>query len=401
MVFMVTRFGGNALIYGVLGSVYPFFQLFGGPVLGKWSDIYGRKKILLLSQGGTVLGWLIFMASFFLPIKTIFNFSSSITGNIVITIPLLILFLARAIDGITGGNISVANAYLADITNEKERSKNFGKLTVSSNLGFILGPAIAGLLGATPYKEMLPVITTLVISFLALLVIFFFLPDSRALKFTEDKDKTQVKKLLGAESKECYKQKGEDKITLRKVLKIPGVMFMIILNFLIFLGFNFLYTSFPVHSSQTLKWTITEIGVFYSVLSLIMVLVEGPLLSIVSKKISEAPLVIFGNLVLAINFILLMSPNNVLIYSAAGLFALGNGLMWPSFLSLLSRIAGEKYQGSVQGFASSAGSLASIIGLITGGILYASTGTVTFLVAAVIMFVICLLSIRLVKGKRI
>ena len=142
MVFMVTEFGGNAFVYGISGAIYPFFQLFGGPVLGKWSDIYGRKKILLLSQGGTVLGWVIFMTSFFIPVNTLFSFSTKLAGSIVITIPLLILFLARATDGITGGNISVANAYLADITTDADRNKNFGKLSVASNLGFIR-PAIA------------------------------------------------------------------------------------------------------------------------------------------------------------------------------------------------------------------------------------------------------------------
>ena len=78
--------------------------------------------------------------------------------NFVITLPLLVLFFARAIDGITGGNVSVANAYLADVSSDENRSKNFGKMAISSNLGFIVGPALAGILGSTVYKEVLPVL---------------------------------------------------------------------------------------------------------------------------------------------------------------------------------------------------------------------------------------------------
>jgi MFS family permease len=137
------------MIYGIMGAVYPAFQLIGAPILGRWSDIYGRKKILFLSQAGTVIGWAIFVIALFAPVTALTGINSTLLGIFTLTVPMLLLFLSRAVDGITGGNISIANAYLADITNEKERNKNFGKMSVSSNLGFIAGPALAGLLGAT------------------------------------------------------------------------------------------------------------------------------------------------------------------------------------------------------------------------------------------------------------
>ena len=89
----------------------------------------------------------------------------TIIGTFVITLPIVVLFFARSLDGITGGNVSVANAYLADVSSEKNRSKNFGKMAISSNLGFIVGPAIAGVLGGTIYKEMLPVLAACVYLF--------------------------------------------------------------------------------------------------------------------------------------------------------------------------------------------------------------------------------------------
>ncbi len=393
LIFVVTKFGGNALIYGVMGAVYPAFQLVGAPILGRWSDIYGRKKILLLSQCGTVAGWIIFVAALYVPITVLASINSSWLGIFSLTLPLVLLFISRAVDGITGGNISVANAYLADITDEKNRNRNFGKMSVSSNLGFIAGPALAGLLGATVYGELLPVIAALVLSFATALIIQFYLPESMVKTYREDP--VDIKKVMGFENKECYDEKPKHKITIKEIFQIPYVSYMLLLYFLIFLGFNFFYTAFPVHVVQQLHWSITQTGAFYSALSLLMVVVQGPVLSFASKKLSESVLIIAGNFILGINFLMLLSENTYVIYASTAFFALGNGLMWPSVLSLLSKAAGKKYQGSVQGMASSMGSLASIIGLILGGILYSSIGTMTFLVSACTIYTVFILSFRL------
>lgn len=401
LIFLVTRFGGNAMVYGIMGAVYPAFQLIGAPLLGKWSDIYGRKKILLLSQAGTLIGWAIFLTAFFLPSTELIHVNFSFTGSFLLTLPLVILFLGRAIDGLTGGNISVANAYLADITPEKDRNKNYGKMSISSNLGFIAGPLLAGLLGSTVYKEIPPVLSAIFISTIAVLVILLYLPDSPVRIFKEAPQQAGVKKVLGCEHKESFEIEGGSKITLKKVLKLRFIPYILFLYFLIFLGFNFFYTAFPVHAVQKLGWTIAETGVFYSVLSLIMVLVQGPVLSSASKRFSDSVLIIFGNLVLGTNFVLLLSGNMIIMYTAAVFFAIGNGLMWPSVLSLLSKAAGKTYQGTVQGLANSLASLASIIGLIAGGLLYAKIAEWTFLVAAFTIYAVFILSFRLIKVEKV
>ena len=128
LIFLVTRFGGNAFIYGVMGATYSAFQLIGAPVLGRWSDVYGRRKILMLSQIGTLISWAIFLVALSLPINQIAEIDSPLLGSFIVTLPLLVLFTSRALDGITGGNISVANAYLADISDKEHRSENFGKM---------------------------------------------------------------------------------------------------------------------------------------------------------------------------------------------------------------------------------------------------------------------------------
>lgn len=140
----------------LLGATYSVFQLIGAPVLGGWSDRIGRKKVLLVSQLGTLLSWGIFALALLLPVREIVKTEPSLLGIFTLTVPLLLIFLARALDGLTGGNVSVANAYLADITDEQHRSRNFGRMSISANLGFVLGPALAGILGASVLAELLP-----------------------------------------------------------------------------------------------------------------------------------------------------------------------------------------------------------------------------------------------------
>lgn len=388
LVFLIEKFGGNAIIYGIASATYPLFQLIGAPVLGRWSDIYGRKKILLLSQSGTFLSWIIFLSALFIPVKELLNIDTAILGRFTLTVPLIIIFIARSLDGLTGGNISVANAYLSDITEEKERSSNFGKMSVSSNLGFILGPALAGLLGATVLAEVLPVLVALLISGIAIVIIKFYLPESIISDMDKNAENGSVRKVFGQEHKECYKLKSRQALKLNDILKLKNIPFLLVLYFLIFLGFNIFYAAFPVHAIKHLKWSVTQMGVFFSILSLMMIVVQGPVLSRLSKKISDQWLTITGSIILAINFLILIKGDFVLTYVAAVFFAVGNGIMWPSFLSILSITAGEKYQGTVQGFASSAGSLASIIGLIIGGILYEKIGSMAFLIAALVILVV-------------
>jgi MFS transporter, DHA1 family, tetracycline resistance protein len=117
------------------------------------------------------------------------------------------------------------------------------------------------------------------------------------------------------------------------------------------------------------------------------------------KKLSEEKLVVIGSLILGTNFILFVSNNIVAVGGAVVLFALGNGLMWPSFMSILSRRAGSKLQGAVQGVAGSFGGLASIVGLTLGGFSYNSIGVATFLISAGVIFAVFVMSFRLLKTE--
>jgi DHA1 family tetracycline resistance protein-like MFS transporter len=401
LVFLVVDFGGNSVIYGILSSIYPAFQLIGAPILGRWSDTFGRKRVLLISTAGTLIGWIIFLFALYMPKFDLIDIDNALIGAFTLSLPLVVLFVARAIDGITGGNISVANAYVADLSDDTTRSKNFGKMAISSNLGFIVGPALAGILGGTIYGNILPVLVAIFVSFIALIAIWILLKESNKLsKEIPPIQKNSIQRAYSYECKDCFNPPNPEKLRFKDIFKLKYIPLFMVLNFFIFLGFNIFYTSFPIHAVSSLKWTITEMGVFYAILSGLMILVQGPILKKASQIFSEGNLIIIGSFVLGVNFILFFSNSIILIYFATILFAVGNGLMWPSFMSILSKFAGNVQQGAVQGVASSVGSLASIIGLIIGGFLYNTIGTPTFLVAASIIFVVFVLSFKILKIQR-
>ena len=402
LIFLVMKFGGDAIVYGLLAATYPAFQLIGSPILGRWSDTFGRKKVLLLSNVGTSVGWILFLFALFLPAEKTFGINIAFIGTFVVIVPLFILFLARAIDGITGGNISVANAYLSDLSSDESRSKNFGKMAISSNLGFILGPALAGILGGTIYGEILPVLAALILSLVTIIVISILLRESKPIPSSKEilvPEETTIRKVFAQECRETYSTVNTTKPRFQDVFKLRHISFLLVLYFLIFLGFNIYYAVFPTHAANDLKWSITQLGIFYAVLSGIMVLVQGPVLRKALKKFSEEKLVFIGSLILATNFILFVSNNIFAVGGAVILFAVGNGLMWPSFMSILSRRAGSKLQGAVQGVAGSFGGLASIVGLTLGGFLYNSIGVASFLISAGVILVVFVMSFRLLKEK--
>jgi MFS transporter, DHA1 family, tetracycline resistance protein len=402
LVFLVMKFGGDAVTYGLLAATYPAFQLVGAPLLGRWSDTFGRKRVLLLSNVGTSIGWILFLYAIFLPADKSFTANIAFIGTFVISVPLFMLFLARAIDGITGGNISTAYAYLADLSTDSTRSKNFGKMAISSNLGFIIGPAIAGVLGGTIYGEILPVLAALILSVVTVIVIIFLLKESKPLskEISIPVDGT-IRKVFAQECRDPHSRPGTNKPRFQDVFKLEYVSFLLVIYFLIFLGFNIYYAAFPTHAANGLKWSVTQLGIYYAVLGGVMAFVQGPILRKALKKTSEEKLVVIGSLILGAGFVLYVSNNIVSVCWALVLFAVGNGLMWPSFMSILSRRAGSKLQGTVQGVAGSFGGLASIIGLILGGFLYTSIGGATFLISAGIILAIFVMSFRLLVKKAV
>jgi MFS family permease len=395
LVFLVTRFGGNALVFGLMGATYSFFQLLGAPILGRWSDRYGRRRILLVSELGTVVSWVIFLAALTLPARPLLSIDSQILGAFTLTAPLVALFVARALDGLTGGDVSIANAYLADISDDDNRSANFGRMAVASNLGFVFGPALAGLLGAAGMGEIVTVVAALLISVVACLLVGFGLPDSTPCALDADPEQVNVRKLFGQAQKECFSMPAARRLSLVDILALPSMKLLLAVYFLVFLAFNVFYVAFPVYAATGIRWSLAEVGLYFAAMGLMMALVQGPVLNWLSRRWSERKLALAGGVVLAASFAFFTSRSAAEIYLGTGLLAIGNGIMWPSVLAILSRTTEPSAQGAVQGFASSTGAVASIAGLLFGGLLYDSLGSRVFLISGGLVALSCVLCLLL------
>lgn len=395
LVYVVTKFGGNGFVYGIIGASYSFFQFIGAPILGRWSDRAGRKKILVLSQAGTLLSWLIFITAFYLPADALADIKNEVTGSFILTIPLITLFIARGLDGLTGGNESVADAYLADVSVKEERSKNYGKMQVAGNIGFVLGPAVAGILGSTELEELLPVIAAAVISCFTLLLIIFGLPESKPKELKEHHEQTVLSKIYGEETKSAVHIEERKNLKFIQILRIKPFSKLFSVFFFSFVGFSLLYVAFPIYAVEILKWEIDKTGYFFAYLSLAMVLVQGPVLTYVTKKVEDIKLVVSGSIILSISFLFFMSAEDWIIYAGATLLSIGNGLMWPSLLAEISRTAGDEIQGAVQGYAGSLGSMAMIIGLVIGGFLFEWFGQKIFIISFILIFITFFIALKI------
>jgi MFS family permease len=375
LVFVVRDFGGAAWTYGFAAATYSLFQLVGAPVLGRWSDRVGRRRVLLVSQVGTLLAWLLFLVAFWLP-KTVLAHLAGAS----ITLPLLVVFVARASDGLTGGNVSVASAYLADLTADepKIRQRAFGFMGMAASLGFAIGPAIAGTLSLTPLGYALPVMGAALVSALAA-VVCLWLPDAPAPRSEDRPPQPTVTKLLGQQQRRCDCAPAP----LREVTRVPrGVRRLVVATFVLFFAFNLFYAVFPVRADAALGWSPRKMGGFYTTLALGLIVVEGPVLAAATKRFAPTRLFAFGMLILAIAFIGFTTRTSPPLFLAGGLFALGNGLSWPTFQARIANVAGPDAQGAAQGAAAGASSLASIFGLTLGSVLYRGLGAWLFVFAA-------------------
>ncbi len=212
--------------------------------------------------------------------------------------------------------MSVANAYLADITVEKDPNLNFGKMAISENLGFIVGPALASILSVTEYGDAALVFGAIIISFIGTLLVMFYIPKNKECYLKEPESNGKMEKIYGYLMKECKNMREIMKPGFKEVFELPNIPDIFFLYFLIFLGFNIFYTSFPLHTIAVLNWDIAQMGIYFTVLSALLIIVQVAVLPKASKRYPDSTLIIFGSLMLMTNFLLLIPGNCYLTYPA-------------------------------------------------------------------------------------
>lgn len=369
--YYVENFGGTGFEIGLLTASYSFMQFLFAPILGQLSDRYGRRPILFFSILGSSVGFLV----------------------VGLANSLWLVFLGRIIAGITGGNISTAQAYIADVTTPENRAKGMGLLGAAFGLGFVFGPAIGGILSKVELHVgslHLTGIQTpfLFVSLLALLnatTLYFVLPET-------------VKKgaALG-------KIRSRFSI-LRRAFTNQNLSFVVILYFLVIMAFSMMTTAFVLYTQFRFGYDAQHNGYMFAYIGILSAVLQGGVVGALTKKFGEKQMVVVGSLIMAIAFFLVpyVSPKTfgalsaqfpgdvhflginfgsnigglvALLFGIAG-FAVGQSISNPALTSLGSKYSPQNEQGAGLGVLQSGASLARAVGpLLAGFLLYSATAT--------------------------
>lgn len=372
-----TTFNASPRVVGLLFASYSIMQLIFTPILGRLSDRYGRRPVLFLSLLGTGAGFLIL------------GFATTVW----------MLFVGRIIDGITGGNISTAQAYIADVTTPENRAKGMGMIGAAFGLGFIFGPAIGGILSR--WGIHIPFLFAAALAFGNAILLYFTLPET----VTRDQR-------ARASSAEAV-TRGRWSLLL-KAMGQSRLALILSIYFLFVVAFSVMTTSFGLFTLYRFGYDAHDTGWLFVFVGVIGAIVQGGLIGRLVRKFGEIPLIIAGALLFAASLFVipLTSPQTgvATLLLVGATFAVGNSLATPSLTGLASKSAGRSEQGSVLGVTQSVASLARTVGpLVSSALIYSAVTTygadqkihnmsdhsllVTFWVAAAIMFTAFVLSI--------
>lgn len=331
--YLVRQYRSDALTIGLLVLVFSAAQFIMTPVLGALSDRYGRRPVLLVSLFGTAIG----------------HFMFGLAPN------LAVMFAARILDGVTGGNISAAQAYMADITPPEDRAKSFGLIGAAFGLGFMMGPAIGGLLSTISLQA--PAFAAGTLALLTTVLSYFFLPESLP---PERRSTAPLQWSL-----------------LNPFRAIGGALARANMRLPLLAGFalNFAYSGLQSHFAI---YTITRFGLnerenswLLTYLGVMITIIQGGLIRRLMPLFGETKLVHGGLILGALGFLaLIFSPSSGYVYGALTLLSMGSGLAAPALQSLVSQRASGSEQGVVMGVTQSLGSLSRILGPLAAGLTF-------------------------------
>jgi DHA1 family tetracycline resistance protein-like MFS transporter len=353
--YYAETFGATPIVIGFIVASYAAASLVGAPLMGRLSDRYGRRPILLLSVAGTFIGYL--LLGFAQPIGTYFAnlFASQAVNAYIISV----LFVSRMIDGFTGGNITVAQAYVSDITDETNRSRGFGVIGSAFGLGFIIGPAVGGLLSRWGYN--VPALAAAGMAFLNLISIYFFLPES-----------------LTLEQRVSIQQKQRPPFTLNALInaiKRPKVGPLLQIRFFLMLAFAMFQSVFALFAQHRLNLSSQSTGLVLTYIGLYSVLVQGVGIRLLTKRFTENALIITALWVMFLGLVIWSLTPSLPVMLLAILPLSGGGWVVNIIVtSGITKAVAPDEVGGMLGFSTSLESLSRVISPSIGGLLFASIG---------------------------
>ena len=337
--FYAEKLGASPFEVGWLIGVYAMFQLISGPLLGRMSDHMGRKPLLIVSQIGTFIGFLV----------------TAFAPN------LWILFLARGIDGATAGNLSLAQAYIADVTKPEDRAKSFGIIGISFGLGFLIGPAISGFLAGYDYRY--PIFAAAALSATSILATSLLLPSVKpaAKKEASGPGGTRIS-LVQWGAYAAYFRKPRLAPRLFEFFAFAFSFAMFVSGLPLFVERRLTYHGMPFGPRQ--------LGYVWAFAGFLGILLQGPqTLGRLVKRFGEKPLLRTGFAGYAIGYVILALCHSLPVLIAATVVTSIGGLVRPTITSLITQATSRDEQGVVLGLTQSLTSVAQICAPPLGGFL--------------------------------
>jgi multidrug resistance protein len=358
LTFYAQEFKATPLEIGLLFSSYSLTQLLFAPLLGRLSDRVGRRPVLLASIAGSVLSYAIFAAA---PSYAV-------------------LLLARSLSGVAAANYAIAQAYMADVSSPAERSRAMGLVGAAFGLGFVLGPALGGLLAQlgsvssslAPLGPRLVPVAAAVLAGINLLIAWFSLPESLSPELRRNAAARQDRRgsWLGVAE-------------LRDVWRDSPLRGLMVLFFLVMFGFSMMETTLALFCQARFGFGARETSWLFVFVGVVLVVVQGGLIGRLVKRFGERRLILSGIVLMALGLALLpLAPRAIppawtslsLLLAGLLLLAVGQGVHSPSSLGLLSRLTDEESQGSTIGLSRSFGALARILGPPAGTLIFGAAG---------------------------
>ncbi|MCU0490767.1 MAG: MFS transporter [Chloroflexaceae bacterium] len=328
--------GGGATTVGALAALYALAQAVGGPLLAGLSDRLGRRPVLLVCLSGTALAYLL----------------------LALADSLTLVALAMLLDGMTGGNLSTAQAYIVDSTAPEERARGFGLVGAAFGLGMVAGPALGGLLA--PYGLAAPAMLACAIASANVLFGLFVLPESLP---PERRTRPSLLALNPL----------SQLLEAWRTLPLRGLLLAVLLLNLAFAG---LQSNFPLFSGTRFGWDASANAYFFAFVGLCALLTQGLLLGWLRDRFGEARLALAGLGLMAVNLLLMaLVPQGWMLYPVVGLLALGSNLSIPTLTSIITARVQAGAHGQLMGSMQTVLNLALVGGPLLAGLSFDQVGT--------------------------
>lgn len=362
--FYAGEYGASDFVVGLLAASYALAQFIGAPLLGRLSDRYGRRPVLMISIAGTALGFLLlgmadplgrWLAS--LPLAEASGEQMTALTNATI---LGVMFVSRLLSGLTGGNITVAQAYISDITDEKNRARGLGLIGAAFGLGFIIGPAMGGLLSQFGYA--VPAFAAAGLAALNLIGVYFTLPES-----------------LTAEIREKLAGQRRPLISLRamwEALSAPRVGPLLQIRLYFALAAALLQSMFTLWAKERLQLDAQATSLLLVYLGVLSVVVQGGLIGPLTRRFSEARLIFWCTLVFGLSMLAwAFTPSVPVLLVVMIPMAFSTGVLNTVINAGITQVVSHEEIGGALGTSAALESISRIVSPAVGGWLLGSVGT--------------------------